>query len=92
MEITDIHIQRLHIGNRKASVSITLDNALIINDISIVEGPGGLFLEMPQSKDDHCGYVVFPTSVYSWDCLQESIIEAYKTRNNFGISATLTSS
>ncbi len=52
MTITDVRV-RLSKNNeskKKASASITIDDAFVIHDISIIEGSKGLFISMPSRK------------------------------------------
>ena len=45
MEISDIIIRKtMHDGRLRAVVSVTLDNAVAIHDIKVVQGDGRLFV------------------------------------------------
>jgi len=50
MEITEVVIRPVTDERLKAYVSMTLDNALVIKDIKIVEGQNGLFVSMPSRR------------------------------------------
>ena len=57
MEITEVKIKS--VGNRsdrlKAFCSITFDDAFVVRDLKIIDGPEGLFVAMPSRKlTEHC--------------------------------------
>ena len=57
MEITEVKIKP--VGNRsdrlKAFCSITFDDAFVVRDLKIIDGPDGLFVAMPSRKlTEHC--------------------------------------
>lgn len=53
MTITEVKIRRLYNQERlKALVSVTFDDALVIHDIKIIQGPKRLFVAMPSRKDE----------------------------------------
>ncbi len=57
MEITEVRIKLMTRRNDKlrAFCSITLDNAFVIRDLKIIEGPKGVFVAMPSRKlTDRC--------------------------------------
>ncbi len=50
-----IHLCPPASGRLKAFCSLTLDNALVIRDVKIIDGDNGLFIAMPSRKlCDHC--------------------------------------
>lgn len=52
MRLSEIRINLCpaHAGRLKAFCSLTFDDALVIRDVKLIEGPGGLFLAMPSRK------------------------------------------
>ncbi len=50
MEITEVVIRPVTDERLRAYVSMTLDDALVIKDIKIVEGKNGLFVSMPSRR------------------------------------------
>ena len=51
LNITDVRIKKVDsAGRMKAVASVTLDDALVIHDIKVVEGHNGLFVTMPSKK------------------------------------------
>ena len=65
----------------KAFASITVDGWLAVNDIAIVSGKNGLFISMPQKKDESAenGYrdIAFPVTKESREELSKIILDAY---------------
>ena len=57
MEISDIKIRKtMHDGRLRAVVSVTLDNAVAIHDIKVVQGDDRLFVAMPSRREEHGVY------------------------------------
>jgi stage V sporulation protein G len=57
MRITEVRIKLVHSPGDKLRgfATITIDNALVIRDLKIIEGPRGLFVAMPSRKlQDRC--------------------------------------
>ena len=66
-------------SNLKAFASITIDNAICITGFRIVEGKLGLFVSMPQSKDNEGEYldVAFPITKEAREEIQDAVLDAY---------------
>ena len=66
-------------SNLKAFASITIDDAICITGIRIVEGKNGLFMSMPQSKDNEGEYhdVAFPITKEAREELEAVVLDAY---------------
>ena len=81
MEIIDIIIRKtMHDGRLRAVVSVTLDNAVAIHDIKVVQGDDRLFVAMPSRREEHGVYrdIIHPISTNARSALENSIIEAYR--------------
>ena len=81
MEISDIKIRKtMHDGRLRAVVSVTLDNAVAIHDIKVVQGDDRLFVAMPSRREEHGVYrdIINPISTNARSALENSIIEAYR--------------
>ena len=81
MEITDVKIRRIMSeGRLRAVVSVTLDNALAIHDIKIIEGDERLFAAMPSRRDENGIFrdIVHPISPEARRSIEENILEAYE--------------
>lgn len=74
MEITEVRIKLIPAtGDRlKAFCSITIDNALVVRDLKIIEGVNGLFVAMPSRKISvhcpKCGGKIPMRAAYCHDC------------------------
>lgn len=80
MNITDIRIRKLmQEGRLRAVVSITLENAVAVHDIKIVQGDDRLFVAMPSRKDETGGYrdIVHPISAEARSIIESSILQTY---------------
>lgn len=81
MEITDVKIRRIMSeGRLRAVVSVTIDDALAVHDIKIVEGDERLFAAMPSRKDENGVFrdIVHPVSASARKMFEECILEAYQ--------------
>ena len=78
-----IEVARLHkldgTGATKAFVDISIEDALIINGLRVVEGKDGLFVSMPREtgKDGKWYSVVVPLQREVKDEIERIILEAY---------------
>lgn len=57
MKISEIRVKLVRKQNTrlKAFCSITFDDAFVVHNIRVIEGPGGIFVTMPSRKmTDHC--------------------------------------
>lgn len=80
MNITDIRIRKiLTEGRLRAIVSITIDNALAVHDIKVIEGPERLFVAMPSRKEEGNIFrdIVHPISPEARQQLESAVLEAY---------------
>ena len=81
MEISDIRIRKtMHDGRLRAVVSVTLDNAVAIHDIKIVQGEDRLFVAMPSRREEAGNYrdIIHPINSSARSALENSIIQAYR--------------
>ena len=82
MKITDVRVYPLskQDSNLKAFAAVTLDAAVCITGIRVVEGSNGLFISMPQSKDAEGEYhdIAFPISKEAREELTDAVLDAYK--------------
>ena len=84
LEITDIRI-RLATGNNdklKAFAAITIDDAIAVHDIKIINGKDGLFIAMPNRKTNEGEYkfkdIVHPIKTEVREMLKEKILAEYE--------------
>ncbi len=81
MEISDIKIRKtMHEGRLRAVVSITVDNAIAIHDIKLVQGDERLFVAMPSRREDNGVFrdIIHPISSEVRDELEQKIVRAYE--------------
>lgn len=80
MEISDIKIRKtMHDGRLRAVVSITIDNAIAIHDIKLVQGDDRMFVAMPSRREESGIFrdIIHPISSNVRDKLEEQILDAY---------------
>ncbi len=81
MEISDIRVRRiLQEGRLRAVVSLTIDNAVALHDIKVVQGEERLFVAMPSRRDETGAYrdIVHPISADARKQIETRILEAYE--------------
>ena len=80
MEITEIRITLREDDKLRAFASITLENALVIRGLKIIEGSSGMFVAMPsrQRKDGSYQDVAHPINRETREWLESLVISAYK--------------
>ena len=81
MNITDIRIRKLtNEGRLRAVISITIDDAIAIHDIKVIEGPNRLFVAMPSRREENGTFrdVVHPISAGAREYMENTILEAYQ--------------
>jgi len=80
MQITDIRVRLVNSeGRMKAVVSLTLDDALAVHDIKIIEGQEKLFVAFPSRKtpDDQYKDIVHPINAEARNQLETAILAKY---------------
>ncbi len=82
MEISDIKIRKtMHEGRLRAVVSITIDNAIAIHDIKLVQGDERMFVAMPSRREDSGVFrdIIHPISSNVREEIEKEILKAYQT-------------
>ncbi len=80
MEISDIKIRKtMHDGRLRAVVSITIDNAIAVHDIKLVQGDDRMFVAMPSRREESGVFrdIIHPISSGVREKIEEQILEAY---------------
>ena len=80
MEISDIKIRKtMHDGRLRAVVSITIDNAIAIHDIKLVQGDERMFVAMPSRREDSGTFrdIIHPISSNISEEIENRILDAY---------------
>lgn len=81
MEISDIKIRKtMQEGRLRAVVSITIDNAIAIHDIKLVQGDERMFVAMPSRREDSGTYrdIIHPISSNVRAEIEDKILAAYQ--------------
>lgn len=81
MNISDIRIRKLvQDGRLKAVVSITVDDAIAVHDIKIVQGDERVFVAMPSRRDESGVFrdIIHPISPEVRSEIETRIINAYE--------------
>ena len=79
MEISDIKIRKtMHDGRLRAVVSITIDDAIAIHDIKLVQGDDRMFVAMPSRREESgIRDIIHPISADAREKIEEQILDAY---------------
>ena len=80
INITDVKIRKTYQDNRlRALVSITINDALAIHDIKIIEGPERIFVAMPSRREENGTYrdIVHPILSSARKNIEDVILQAY---------------
>ncbi len=80
MEITDVKVIPVDDEKLKAFVSIVFDQAFVVTDIKIINGPKGLFVSMPSKKrkDGTFKDIAHPLNNQMRQYLEEKILSVYR--------------
>lgn len=80
MNITGIRLKKFNGDSpTKAVASVTIDDALVVHDIKVIEGKNGLFVAMPSKKvGDRFVDVSHPITANSRSTLFSAILEEYR--------------
>jgi len=87
MNISDIRVRivKNETSKIKASVSITIDDSMVVHDIKVIESnEGGYFIAMPSRKKADGTFidVVHPANQTTRDTLQKMILDAFEAELN----------
>lgn len=80
MQITDIRIRMItkEDSKLKAVASVTIDDAIAIHDIKIIDGTKGIFMVFPSRKtDDGFKDIVHPVSTEVRTMIISKVLAAY---------------
>lgn len=80
MEITEVVIRPINDERLKAYVSLTIEDALVIKDIKIVDGKNGLFVSMPSRRRKNGKYqdIAHPINTDFRKQMEDKIFEEYR--------------
>lgn len=80
MNITGVRIKKLNGESlTKAVASVTIDDALVVHDIKVIEGKNGLFVAMPSKKvGDRFVDISHPITSNSRLALFDAVLNEYR--------------
>ena len=81
MNISDIRIRKvMQDGRLKAVVSMTVDNAIAVHDIKIVQGEERVFVAMPSRRDESGMFrdIIHPISPEARGEIESRIMNSYE--------------
>ena len=82
MQITNVYLRKVNSDNRmRAVANVTFDDAFVVKDIKLIEGPDGLFIAMPSRKTTNGEFkdIAHPINPETRTKIQDAIIAAYET-------------
>ncbi|MCR5553834.1 MAG: septation protein SpoVG family protein [bacterium] len=87
MKISDIRVRivKNETSKIKGSVSLTIDDSIIVHDIKVIESnEGGYFIAMPSRKTPDGSFkdVVHPANQETREMMQKLILEAFEAELN----------
>ena len=80
MTITNIKVRKiLEEGRLRGIISVTLDDAVAVHDIKVVQGDNRLFVAMPSRRDDSGAFrdIIHPIDQDVRDEFESEILRAY---------------
>ena len=79
MVVTEVRVKKYEKNNVKGFATITLDKALVVSGLTILDGKNGLFVSMPRNKSTDGKYhdSVFPLSKDLRNEITNSVIDAF---------------
>ncbi len=81
MKISDVRIRKtMNEARLRAVVSLTIEDAIAIHDIKIIQGDERLFVAMPSRRDDAGNFrdIVHPISPEAREVIEDKILSAYR--------------
>jgi stage V sporulation protein G len=80
MKITEVKVFAVNEDRLKAYVSITIDNAFVVRDLKIIQGPSGLFVAMPSKKrkDGQFRDIAHPLNQETRAMIEDAVFEAFE--------------
>ena len=90
MQITEVKVFPVNEDRLKAYVSITIDNAFVVRDLKVIQGPSGLFVAMPSKKrkDGQFRDIAHPLNQETRAMIEDAVFAEYE-RELKSMGATL---
>ena len=81
MEITEVRVQRVSLGNSlKAYANITFDDCFVLHNVRVIEGNNGLYIGMPSRKLSNGEFrnIAHPITADFRDKMTKAVLETYE--------------
>jgi stage V sporulation protein G len=80
MKVTEVKVFPVNEERLKAYVSITLEDAFVVRDLKIIQGPSGLFVAMPSKKrkDGQFRDIAHPLNQETRVMIEDAVFAAYE--------------
>jgi stage V sporulation protein G len=80
MKITEVKVFPVNEDRLKAYVSITFEDAFVVRDLKIIQGPTGLFVAMPSKKrkDGQFRDIAHPLNQETREMIEDVVFKAYE--------------
>jgi stage V sporulation protein G len=81
LQISDIRIRKiLQEGRLRAVVSLTIDEAIAVHDIKLVQGDERMFVAMPSRRDEAGTFrdIIHPINPEARQQIEQTILKAYE--------------
>ncbi len=90
VKITDVKVFPVNEDRLKAYASITIEDAFVVRDLKIIQGPSGLFVAMPSKKrkDGQFRDIAHPLNQETREMIEDAVFDAYELELK-SIGATL---
>lgn len=88
-EKTDIKVNLTKVNDADSSVkaygSATINGTFTVNNVKVLSGPGGVFMELPsyKKKDDSWQSIIVPASKEAYKALNDAVMKEYNTEYKF---------
>lgn len=84
MEITEVRVRLKEEDKLKAFINITMDNAIAVRGLKVIDGEKGLFVSMPsrRRKDGKYEDVFHPINNETRQMMEKVILERYEEELN----------
>ena len=90
MNITEVRVRPVRSdGKTRAIASITFDDAFVVKELKVVEGPSGLFVSMPSRKIGAGGYrdIAHPITSEAREEIQSVVLAEFDKQVEDAMSA-----
>ncbi len=90
MNITEVRVRPVRSdGKTRAIASVTFDDAFVVKELKVVEGPSGLFVSMPSRRLGTGGYrdIAHPITAEARDEIQAAVLTEFEKQVGDSVAA-----